>query len=421
MPGSIMAALVTLLSVSVIASPCYCHTDTSPDDAASASAHAFTLPHVSLLPPHNIHIDGATVTATVLGEMSVTSMTVPETRVHVVKPCECQNFGVAFDMQRVMTYAASGGNPIGIVHYVDVAWKIVAPEADSWSATIRFVDLDNGGSEDVETGTGKTASGGTVHIGLGPGRYALFLIDVYAQSSVGYHEDHPIDDHEDYLEHGAFGIVTVGDVPCGGLVTMLTGDARVERSSDRDVGNLGAVSSLHFGTVIHAGDVITTGGSAFMEISLPDKSTIRMGPNSSVRFDEVLCEPISHGFSARLFFGNIWFRVSTALGGDGKFEVKTDNDGNGVRGTIFTVETDTARTIYRVFPEPGKMSEMVVHNNSGDTVIVHATEETVVERGRIVVSPRPFNPADVDRWWEAFDTMRALMSIEWSVGARADD
>lgn len=389
-------------------------TDKPRGATAAETTQAFTVPHPSTVLPHTVSIEGATVDATVAGEMSVAALIDPGSRVRVVTPCECRSAGTAPDMRRVMTYTAPEHEPVGIVHFVDVAWRINAPGADQCSATIRFVDLDNGGSEDVETGTSSSASNGTIRVGLGPGRYALFLVNVYARSSVGYHENHPIENHEAYLEHGTLGIVTVGDPLCGGQVTMLTGDARVTSSSDTDAGVLGVVSTTHFGTVVHVGDVITTGAHSFLEITLPDKSIIRMAPNSRMQFESLFCEPLSQKFNGRLFFGNIWSRISTVLGGEGKFRESTGSNSADARGTIFTLDVDSIRTIYRVYPEAGKTSYLIVRGAGGDSVVVHALEESVIIENRPPGRPTSFDPERIDQWWESFDTVRTLMSIEWA-------
>ena len=54
--------------------------------------------------------------------------------------------------------------------------------------------------------------------------------------------------------------------------------------------------------------------------------------------------------TARLFFGNLWAKVTSVIQGEQKFQVETENAVAGVRGTTFRVDARTDKSVLvRVF------------------------------------------------------------------------
>jgi hypothetical protein len=144
---------------------------------------------------------------------------------------------------------------------------------------------------------------------------------------------------------------TVAVNPCGGfgnaVVTFVQGDA----SSSGE--------PLAVGSEVSDGAMIATKGRTRVEIRMPDKSVVRIGPQSKI---DLTCAVFGKSaedrkVSAKLVVGDLWAKIAHAVGGDAKFEVETQNAVNGVRGTIFTVT-------YR-----------------GGTTVVHAIQDTVWTRG----------------------------------------
>ena len=49
--------------------------------------------------------------------------------------------------------------------------------------------------------------------------------------------------------------------------------------------------------------------------------------------------------SAKLFFGNLWAKVTSVIQGEQKFQVETENAVAGVRGTTFRVDAHTDKSV----------------------------------------------------------------------------
>ncbi len=84
---------------------------------------------------------------------------------------------------------------------------------------------------------------------------------------------------------------------------------------------------------------IKTGDNSRVEITYPDGSVARIGPNSDVQLEEAFCQP---GVQQRDLFkeilGEIWAAATHALGGD-NVTIETNYGFTGVRGTIFSVKS----------------------------------------------------------------------------------
>jgi hypothetical protein len=121
-------------------------------------------------------------------------------------------------------------------------------------------------------------------------------------------------------------------VPSAGTVTFLDGEA--SRLSG------GKSARLELGAAIFQGDVIETARRTRVELTLVDRSVLRLGPLSRVELDAAAFGKVTgdRKVSARLRVGNVWAHVTKALGGEARFEVKTENAVAGVRGTTFRVD-----------------------------------------------------------------------------------
>ena len=102
----------------------------------------------------------------------------------------------------------------------------------------------------------------------------------------------------------------------------------------------GKSERLAQGSALREGDEVETRKRTRLELTLADGSVVRMGPLSRVTL-ETAAFARSGGdrkVSARLLVGKVWANVARAVGGDSRFEVKTDNAVAGVRGTTFRVD-----------------------------------------------------------------------------------
>jgi hypothetical protein len=123
-----------------------------------------------------------------------------------------------------------------------------------------------------------------------------------------------------------------------GIITFVDGEAT--RLSGGQPVRLGPGASFF------QGDVIETASRTRVELTLVDRSVLRLGPLSRVELDAAAFGkgPGDRKVSARLRIGNVWATVTKSLGGEARFEVKTENAVAGVRGTTFRVDASQDRS-----------------------------------------------------------------------------
>lgn len=103
---------------------------------------------------------------------------------------------------------------------------------------------------------------------------------------------------------------------------------------------------LKVGFDIVENEEVRTGEDGFVKLELADGSVMVVGPNSSLMFTENLCKETKT--LVKLINGSIWTKVKKLLGG-GKFEVSTERNGGGVRGTEFSFEVFPDREVIKVY------------------------------------------------------------------------
>jgi hypothetical protein len=124
-----------------------------------------------------------------------------------------------------------------------------------------------------------------------------------------------------------------------GEVTFLAGDAT------RTAG--GTTEKLALGSDVLVGDVLETQRRTRLEVRLGDGSVLRLGPSS-----RAVVQAASFGkgvedrkVSAKLLVGKVWANVAKAVGGEQRFEIRTENAVAGVRGTTFRVDAAADRSV----------------------------------------------------------------------------
>ena len=124
-----------------------------------------------------------------------------------------------------------------------------------------------------------------------------------------------------------------------GTITFLSGEAT------RAAG--GASEKLAVGSAVYQGDQIETRRRTRVELKLTDASVLRLGPLSKVDLDAAAfgASADDRKVSAKLRVGNVWASVTKALGGEARFEVKTENAVAGVRGTTFRVDARQDKSV----------------------------------------------------------------------------
>jgi hypothetical protein len=124
-----------------------------------------------------------------------------------------------------------------------------------------------------------------------------------------------------------------------GTVTFLAGEAT------RSAG--GKAEALALGKPVYQGDLLETQKRTRLEVKLADQSVLRLGPSSKAEVAEAAFGKTveERNVSAKLVVGKVWANVAKAVGGEQKFEVKTENAVAGVRGTTFRVDAATDRSV----------------------------------------------------------------------------
>jgi hypothetical protein len=125
-----------------------------------------------------------------------------------------------------------------------------------------------------------------------------------------------------------------------GTVTFLAGDATRTAPG-------GKPEKLAVGKALLQGDVLETQKRTRLEVKLGDGSVLRLGPSSKA---EVAAAAFGktvedRNVSAKLLVGKVWANVAKAVGGEQRFEVKTENAVAGVRGTTFRVDAATDKSV----------------------------------------------------------------------------
>lgn len=138
----------------------------------------------------------------------------------------------------------------------------------------------------------------------------------------------------------AAGVTASASAPApAGSVTFLAGQAQ------RIAG--GRATALAVGAPVFAGDVLETQKRTRLEIRLADQSVLRLGPSARVDLSTAAFgrSVEDRQVSAKLQVGNVWAKVARTVGGESRFEVKTENAVAGVRGTTFRVDAATDRSV----------------------------------------------------------------------------
>jgi ferric-dicitrate binding protein FerR (iron transport regulator) len=189
----------------------------------------------------------------------------------------------------------------------------------------------------------------------------------------------------------------------------------------------GKSEALSKGSSLSEGDEVETHRRSRLELTLADGSVVRLGPLARARLDTASFGKTvqDRKVSARLLVGNVWANVAKAVGGDARFEVKTENAVAGVRGTTFRVDASKDRSVVvRVYsgtvavaggalPRPEHQGGEPRHQVPGPGEVTREQwEKIVTTMMEVRVSaagepgePRPFALA-ADDGWEAWNRAR---------------
>lgn len=95
---------------------------------------------------------------------------------------------------------------------------------------------------------------------------------------------------------------------------------------------------------IYLGDKINTQAESRCEVKLSDGSVIRIGENSQFDFEKSLLTSNKRSFDAALAHGKIWANIVSLVWGE-KFEIKSPTAVCAIRGTIYSIETDSTTRV----------------------------------------------------------------------------
>lgn len=109
----------------------------------------------------------------------------------------------------------------------------------------------------------------------------------------------------------------------------------------------GRPTALSLGAAVAQGDILTTEESSRLELKLGDGSALRLGPRTRLQLSEAHFGGTAarRRLTAKLFFGNLWARVTSLIQGEQKFAIETENAVAGVRGTTFRVDARADRSV----------------------------------------------------------------------------
>jgi len=184
-----------------------------------------------------------------------------------------------------------------------------------------------------------------------------------------------------------------------GSVTFVAGDASRRASGQ-------AAEPLAVGKPVFQGDVLETQKRTRLEVKLADGSVVRLGPSSraevqAAKFGKTVDD---RNVSAKLLVGKVWANVAKAVGGEQRFEVKTENAVAGVRGTTFRVDAASDKSVVvKVYSGTVAVASGPIprpeHNAPGAPVTTGSTPSGKKERVQIA------GPKEVTReQWERIVT-----------------
>lgn len=104
---------------------------------------------------------------------------------------------------------------------------------------------------------------------------------------------------------------------------------------------------LSVGVAVGQGDTIETFEDSRLELKFSDGSALRVGPKAKLLLSEAHFGggPARRRMTARLFFGNLWAKVTSVIQGEQKFAIETENAVAGVRGTTFRVDARADKSV----------------------------------------------------------------------------
>jgi len=150
--------------------------------------------------------------------------------------------------------------------------------------------------------------------------------------------------------------------------------------------------------VLGVGDTVVVGEGSLAIIELEDKSIVKVSPNSTLVFEELVSmtatdheesEQYSGWSTLLLKTGSIFSEVAQKFSDAPILQVKNSKDvALGVRGTEFEATVDQATGDFLASVKSGEVE--VIDSNSDDSEIIPAGQGMVVENGQTISRPHAF-------------------------------
>ena len=202
-------------------------------------------------------------------------------------------------------------------------------------------------------------------------------------------------------------------------ITLLKGKAIVGSTVD------GPWESAEVGMKLNPGSVIKTLSNSYAEFILPDESTLRLSPESVFQIETAQFAPKKPGlFSAKLFLGKMWAKVSRSISRNrrGYFKTATRTSVCGVRGTVYDLHAfaDKSTDVYvfdgsvavgpPLIKEDADHEEMEwpqqVSENEWEEIILGKLQQLHIGPDGKPDKPVQFDPAEKKDDWTAWNLER---------------
>ena len=180
----------------------------------------------------------------------------------------------------------------------------------------------------------------------------------------------------------------------------------------------GPWESLKKGMSVKVGHYIKTNKTGMIEMTLPDKSVVRLAPNTLFYVDQALFpKEKPRVFSVRLFVGKMWSKVSRSMGRlrGSRFTARTPTAVAGIRGTVFNLsaakDKSTEVSVYDgkvgvgppILVEGGPKKEMTwpeqVSEKKWEEIILMKHQRLHIGSTGVPGRPQSFDPEkETDEW-----------------------
>ncbi|HPG40924.1 MAG TPA: FecR family protein [bacterium] len=126
-----------------------------------------------------------------------------------------------------------------------------------------------------------------------------------------------------------------------GKVTFVLGGANDVQIQHK---NLNVWQSIKLTSSIYREDKIKTAAESRCEVTLDDKSIIRIGENTVFCFVESSIDDYKKSVRSELLQGRVWLNVNKSSKPADEFQIKTPTAVCAVRGTIYRIDSDSSTT-----------------------------------------------------------------------------